>query len=178
MRTKKEWIKILGKPVYRKLRNKLAMKYRRFNRGENWKTETLIDGLTFEQALQRAYDEALKRIELGLPKDTYKVKTEPEKSWLDDLGETEKTEDGFNPDELLKKAQERAKEPHDNTGFSDLEPLLRKTFGKSEEELAQESKRLENAINESLERQTVRGLCPRCKSSVCRCSQNSQREGE
>jgi len=74
------------------------------------------------------------------------------------LGKADKSE--FTPNEPTKQKDQ----------FDDLELLLSRAFGKSEEQKLAENKELEHAINQSLERQTQKILCPFCHSSVCRCN--------
>ena len=47
--------------------NKIAMQYRRFNRDKNWRTETVINGKNFREALSLALEDEEKRLALGLP---------------------------------------------------------------------------------------------------------------
>lgn len=162
---------MLDSKTYHKVYNQVAMRYRRFNRDQNWRTETVIDGLTFKQALSRALEDEEKRQVLGVERHEVKAKPRPEPVEMPNL-----------PIQLLpEKPQEQIKKEnldvgsfqtkkHDNVGFDDLEDLLKETFGNpSLEKHIQENKALEKAVNESLERQITSNLCPICKSSVCHC---------
>lgn len=53
-------------------------------------------------------------------------------------------------------------------------------FWKDEDEVTheQESKKLERSLNAELEKRSWAGICPRCRSSVCRCSSPSSEEDE
>lgn len=152
-----------------KLRHKIFNKIRmRFVRAKKDLNEPNIRE-EFQNELSKAYDEQERRTELGLNPNTYKVKPKPEPIEMP------------NPIELLPEKPQKPLEDirkeigsvhtkrGDNTGFDDLEGLLKQTFGNPSLKHIAQNKELEKAVNESLERQTTQNICKKCLSSVCKC---------
>ena len=101
--------------------NKIAMQYRRFNRDKNWRTETIIDELTFKQALEKALLEEEKRQALGIQRHEVKAKPKPKEVEMP-------SPIGLLPEQPKKPLEEIGSvetKRGDNTGFDDLEDLLK-----------------------------------------------------
>ena len=167
----------------RRIFNRIRMRFVRSNRDlEDTKVHE-----EFESELAKAYAEEEKRIELGLPKHTYKVQQKHESPEMP-KPEPEPIEQAKTIEEFASRIGKRDKgefesepsksEPTDNMGFDNLEPVINRAFGKSESEKQAENKELEKGVNELLEREITRGLCPKCHSSVCHCHENEEGELE
>ena len=120
----------------------------------------MSDELTEEIPENESKEERKRRLaKLRARKCRAKKRIEKEKQeWINAIGKPTRSE--FTPSEPSKRKDQ----------FDGLEPDLYRTFGSSEGEKLAESKALEHAVNESLERQTQKMLCPFCHSSVCRCN--------
>ena len=89
-------------------------------------------------------------------------KAKQQQEWLSRFGKKDKGEFDSEPSKQK-----------DNQGFDNLEHALQRTFGKSEEQKIAENKALENAINQSLENQTIRNICRVCRSNPCHCDRQT-----
>ena len=178
----------LDSKTYKLIYDMVSKRYRRYNKDKNWKTKTVINGLNFREALEQELKIQVRRRQLGITRHEKKVKPRPKeiefpKPYTDEnvLGLVHKPEPyepieddtenrRFNPNEMHGL---RTSRKSDNVGFDNLADLLKAVFGSPyDEQHEKDMKQLKHQVNDSLERQTLRNICPICRSSVCRCGQN------
>lgn len=141
----------ISKRARRKIYNRVAMMFRRKAKSlgiKNWKWQIKIDGLRFEEYLDKelkAYD--------------------PEKAELSVEEQIEEFKRGIlggesdDEPEYMKKKTDYELDPQ----------VLRMWDAESEEEKAEKSREIAREFNENVEEQMRKMICPRCKSSPCRC---------
>lgn len=146
----------LSKKEKRRIYDRCRKKFRRLGKrlGKHWK-EISIDGKKFQEFLQ---------VEIR--------KAEYVKEFGDD-------EDGFDPDRLKKEILERKQREEESL----LEAMSREDFNPPRgmppiwghhENREKILKDIERETNEILEKACSKGICPRCKSSVCRCEDEEE----
>ena len=159
-----KWSAIFGLKKYHQIYNKMQMRYRLYNHDKKWKRETIISGKDFKTALLEEFEEEKKRIELKLPENTYKVKSEPKPE--SPTGLLPEPQGEFRMEDYPEKYLPRPQK--DSEEYDDLERVMCGAFGGSEEkEKAKEQ--LKKELNARFEYEATKNLCPRCKSSVCHC---------
>jgi len=129
-----------------------------------------------KEEMEDCTKEELYRERLGIIKEKRSGRPTSEEDFFDTMGKTPQTEEVISDEEMRRFLQRRR-------AREDLEDLatLRKLneglseWGSNEEARPtheEEMKNLERTLNAELEKRSWEDICPRCKSSVCRCQEN------
>lgn len=168
-------MRLLSEKVRKRIYERIRKRYKRFAKrnGEpqEWK-EILLDGLYFKDALA---EELAKEEELAKKGEESMLKHSREVEEVKEF--TPRRERKSNMDWIVdssdvpKGHSEDCECPKCIGGFSDP-TLIDSTPIPESDERREARKELERQINEGLEEACSRGICPICKSSVCRCGED------
>jgi len=123
---------------------------------KHWKA-VKIENLNFDDY----YHQALNSLEFRIDNDLSDV-TDRE-TWMMWHGEP------LSKDEIRRKREQEAEMQGEGTEYSFDPQVLQLWNRKSEEKREAEIKEIAREFNERIEEQTKKSICPRCRSSVCRC---------
>lgn len=158
---------MLTKAQRKKVYERISRRYRRLAEklGKNWK-EIELDGLCFQDAYQ---DELRKEETLQKKGEESRLRRSRE----------DKAFASFDPEKIgggIKRREDYFSSP-------DFDPRelgsMGKVWGADEEPTREEKmKKLERKINQELEEQATRNICPKCRSSCCHCETHDSEEEE